>query len=176
VPIKGHPTLIEAMVHAPGVHLWLAGRELDEGYASALRRQVAEAGLADRVAFLGGVDDVPAFLAELDVFALPTPTGEGCPVALLEAMASGLACVAADVPGSRDVIENGRSGILVPPRDAAEMGRALQSLARDAGRRCELGAAGRARALEHFSIPGEVAAYEAMYSEVLGETARRSAA
>jgi len=176
VPIKGHPTLVEAMTRAPGVHLWLAGRELDAAYVAGLRRQVREAGLSERVAFLGGVEDVPALLAELDVFVLPTPTGEGLGVALLEGMASGLACVAADVPGPRDVIENGTSGILVPPGDAAALGKTLQSLAANPSRRRELGEAARQRAVQHFSIPGEIAAYEALYCEALGERRDRSAA
>ncbi len=176
VPIKGHPVLIESLLHVPAAHLWLAGKELDQGYAAQLRRQAAELGVADRVSFLGEVQDVPALLSELDAFVLPTPSGEGCPVALLEAMAAGLACVAADVPGSRDVIESGTSGLLVRPGDPAALGTALRNLAGDAGSRRALGAAARGRILQRYTIDREVAAYEAIYSEILGEELRKNAA
>ncbi len=176
VPIKGHPVLIESLLHVPGAHLWLAGKELDPAHAAGLRKQAGELGVADRVSFLGEIQDVPALLSEVDVFVLPTPTGEGCPVALLEAMSSGLPCVAADVPGSRDVIEDGTSGHLVRPRDPAALGAALRRLAEDAPARRALGAAGRRRVLANYTIDREVAAYEAIYSDILGAELRRNAA
>jgi glycosyltransferase involved in cell wall biosynthesis len=176
VPVKGHPTLIEALAAAPEVVLWIAGRELDERYAADLHSRVHDLGLQDRVSFLGDVKDVPAFLAELDVFVLPTWDQwrmEGCPVALLEAMASGRACVASDIPGSRDAIELGRSGILVPPRDAAALTTALRDLAANAERRATLGRAARARILDRFSIEAEVRAYENLYEGLFTKAVER---
>ncbi|HYX21964.1 MAG TPA: glycosyltransferase, partial [Thermoanaerobaculia bacterium] len=150
LPVKGHPTLIDAIARVPGLRLWLAGKALDEKYAAGLRDRVRALGLEDRVAFLGEVQDVPAFLAELDVFVLPTWNEwrmEGCPVALLEAMSSGRTCVATDIPGSRDIVESDRSGILVPPQDAGALSDVLERLIRDAPRRRALGEAARERAL-----------------------------
>lgn len=171
IPVKGHPTLLEALSRVPGAHLWLAGKELDEPHAAGLRQQVRDAGLESRVSFLGDVQDVPALLAELDVFALPTWDRwrmEGCPVALLEAMAAGLPCVATDIPGSRDIVETGRSGLLVAPRDAAALAEALGKLVADARRRREMGEAARARVLERYAIEIEVAAHERLYEGILG--------
>ncbi len=180
VPVKGHPTLIEALSRVPDVHLWLAGKELDEKYAGELRRQIRDARLEGRVAFLGDVQDVPSLLAELDIFALPTWDQwrmEGCPVALLEAMSSGLPCVATDIPGSRDIVEPDRSGVLVPPRDAGALAEALGQLAGDARRRREIGAAAGARVRAHYAIDIEVRAHEALYESILGGAAgvRRAA-
>ena len=171
LPVKGHQTLIRAVAAVPGVRLWLAGRELDPQYAAALRRDVREANLEGRVEFLGEIRDVPALLVELDVFVLPTwdqGRMEGCPVALLEGMASGRACVATDIPGSRDIVVPGKSGMLVRPRDAAALADALGRLSADARLRSELGAAARERMLDVFSLEKEVRAYEDLYAEALG--------
>jgi glycosyltransferase involved in cell wall biosynthesis len=174
LPVKGHPTLLEAVARVRGVRLWLAGRELDEAYAAVLRKRIAELGLEDRVTFLGEVQDVPALLAELDAFVLPTWNEwrmEGCPVALLEAMSSGLPCVATDIPGSRDVVEAETSGILVPAKDAAALAAALERLAADPALRRTLGEAARGRAVRKYAIEIEVRAHEALYDGLLGARA-----
>ena len=168
VPVKGHPILLDAIARVPGARLWLAGRELDPAYAAGLRARARELGIEERVEFLGGVEDVPALLAELDAFVMATPVGEGCPVALLEAMASGLPCVAADASGFRDVIEPGRSGLLVAPRDAAALGDALEKLSDGEALRRQLGEGARARVLQAFSIDVEVRAHEDLYAGALG--------
>lgn len=180
LPVKGHPTLLEALARTPSIRLWLAGRELDADYAAGLRRQIAELGLGDRVALLGEVREVPALLAELDAFVLPTLNEwrmEGCPVALLEAMSSGLPCVATDIPGSRDVVEADVSGILVPAKDGAALGAALARLASDPALRRTMGEAARARVVGKYAIEIEVRAHEALYEGLLGarETARQAA-
>lgn len=167
VPVKSHQNLIRAMANVPGVFLWLAGKELDAGYAAELRRQVAELGLQDRVKFLGEVQDVPALLSEVDVVVLPTESGEGLGVALLEAMSSGRACVAMDVPGPRDIIEPGVSGLLVRTGDVAALAEALRELAGRPDRRHALSVAARERVVERFTIEGEVAAHEALYDGLL---------
>ena len=116
LPVKGHPALIDAVAEIHDVHLLLAGRPMDTEYAEQLKKQVDELEIADRVHFLGGVEDIPALLAESDIFVLPTlgrGRMEGCPVALLEAMACGKACIVTDIPGSHDLIEHGKSGLLV---------------------------------------------------------------
>jgi len=176
VPIKGHPVLIEAMARVPGAHLWLAGVEHDAKYAAALRRRVAELGLAERVSFVGSVSDIPAFLAEIDVFVLPTQTGEGLGVALLEAMSSGVASVAFEIPGPRDVVESGRNGWLVPAGEVGALAGVLRKLAEDGELRRRLGAEARRCVLERYSIEREVAAYEALYSELLRDGGARNVA
>ncbi|MEO1368151.1 MAG: glycosyltransferase, partial [Acidobacteriota bacterium] len=148
----------------------IAGRALDADYRSALDAQVARLGIGDRVEFLGAVDDVPAFLRSLDAFVLPTWARwrmEGCPVSLLEAMATGLPAVATDIPGSRDLVEDGEGGLLVPPEDADALAGALGRL-EDPALRSRLATSARRRVEAHYAIEREVADHEAIYAEVGG--------
>src|SRR5262249_56395263 len=116
--------VIRGAARVPSAVLLLAGKELDAEYASGLRRLAGELGVSGRVLFLGEVRDVPALLSEIDAFALSTRrTGEGCPVALLEAMSAARACVATEIPGVRDVLSRGRTGLSVPPGDADALAR-----------------------------------------------------
>jgi glycosyltransferase involved in cell wall biosynthesis len=170
LPVKGHPVLILAAASVPGAHLLLAGAGEDSEYGQSLRGQAKRLGVADRVHFLGFVDDVAALLAETDIFALTTRAHgheEGCPVSLLEAMASGRACVATDVAGSRDLLVNGQSGLIVPAGDALALGQAIDRLAKSPGDRRRFGHAALTRVLEHYTIEEEVRAHEAMYAEAL---------
>lgn len=169
VPVKGHPTLLHALAQVPDVHLLLAGKPLDKSYVSALEQLVRELGVQERVTLLGGISDVPSLLTELDIFVLPTISrGEGCPVALLEAMASGCACIATDVAGSRDLIEHERSGLLVPPENPEALAEAIHRLATSSAERTYFGAAARRRVEQHYPIEREVAAHEALYAALLG--------
>lgn len=171
VPVKGHPTLLQATARVPQLHLFIAGRPMDKEYAGTLRQLAADLGIANRVHFLGGVDEVPGFYREMDIAVLPTWAKwrqEGCPVALLEAMACGKACIATDIPGSRDLVVDGCSGLIVPPEDAEAMGGGLARLARAPEFRLGLGAAARQQVLEHYDIAREVKAHEDFYQWVLG--------
>ncbi len=173
VPVKGHPTLIAAIARVPDLHLLLAGKPLDEEYTHSLENLAASFNIQDRVHFLGGVNDIPGLLAELDIFVLPTWGKwrmEGCPVALLEAMSSGRACIATDIPGPRDLVEPNRSGLIVPPEEAGALAAALDRLISAPELRRQLGAAARERILQNFTIEMETAAHIAVYEEILGST------
>jgi glycosyltransferase involved in cell wall biosynthesis len=145
----------------------MAGKPLDQEYTARLENLVQTLGIQDRTHFLGGVQDIPALLSELDIFVLPSRM-EGCPVALLEAMSSGRACVATDIPGARDLLEHGRSGLLVPPENVDATAEALALLASSVELRRALGMAARERVLQNFTIEQEVAANQAIYEEMLG--------
>lgn len=169
VSVKGHPTLLHAMADLPGVHLLIAGSPLDQEYTASLHLHVAQLNLGARVHFLGSIKDIPALLAESDIFVLPTWAKwrmEGCPVALIEAMSCGKACVATDIPGSRDLLEHGKSGLLVPSEDSKALAISLQQLAASPELRRQFGNAARQRVLDHFTIEREVAAHEALYDEI----------
>ncbi|HET6382899.1 MAG TPA: glycosyltransferase [Armatimonadota bacterium] len=167
VPVKGHPTLLEAVAKVPDMRLLIAGSPLDANYFEKLQGMTLKLGLEDRVRFIGNISNVPALLAEVDIFVLPTERrGEGCPVALQEAMACGCACIATDVPGSRDLIEHGMSGWIVPPEESGALAAALKGLAASSELRCSLGEAARAVAVSQFSIAREAADHEALYGEL----------
>lgn len=165
VPVKNYETLIRAVALRPNVVLVIAGRELDAHYAMMLRELAHALSAAARVHFLGDFDDVPALLAELDVFCLASHQ-EGCPVALLEAMACGCACVASDVPGARDLVESGERGLLAVPGNPEAFAEAFDQMASAAVRE-RYGCAARAHVEQHYSIEREVSAHVALYNEIL---------
>jgi len=166
VPQKDHPNLLKAAAALPGIHFLLAGSTADKDYYGELCAMVKALGLEGRVHFCGGVANIPAFLSEVDVIVLASRY-EGFPVALLEAMACAKACVASDIPGPRDQIIDGDSGLLVPSGDPAALAEALDKLIHDPELRQRLGQAARKRVEEHFSIQREVAGHEALYRELV---------
>lgn len=168
VPVKGHPYLLKAMAMLPNAHLILAGRPSDVIYTQQLHQLVGDLGISNRVHFLGKVDDIPALLAESDIFILPTVSkGEGCPVALLEAMACGKTCVATNVPGSRDLIQDQKNGLLAFPEDHESLSNALKTLISDPNLRIQLGQAAYQSILSSYTIDHEVIKYETLYRKIL---------
>lgn len=118
------------------------------------------------VEILGHHNDMPALLRTASLFVLPTYYREGVPKALIEAAASGVAAVTTDTPGCRDIVVDGETGLLVPPRDVESLVKAIELLLRDAERRNEMGHKARLRVLEHFAVEHVVretlATYEAL--------------
>jgi glycosyltransferase involved in cell wall biosynthesis len=143
------------------VHLLIIGTDFDAGNAPVVRA-IAQAGLAGRISLLGERHDIPDLVAGLDIATLPSAWGEGFPNVLGEAMACGVPCVATDIGDSAWII--GRTGIVVPPRDPEALAEALARLVAlgDDGRR-QLGAAARARVIEHCEVDDIVARYAALY-------------
>jgi glycosyltransferase involved in cell wall biosynthesis len=116
---------------------------------------------------LGFVSDIREALNAADIFVLPS-RWEGWPLALAEAMAAGLPCVGTDVPGIRDIVAGGRTGLLVPSQDPAALAGAIGDLAADPAMRDTLAAAGQQEILTKYSIQKNIAAHEKLYLEVAG--------
>jgi len=128
--------------------------------------------LEGRGAILAGPRrDIPEILAASDIVALPSRFGEGCPNALLEAMAAGKPVVAARTGGIPEVVLDGQTGVLVPRENPEALRAALLQLAGDPALRAKLGAAGRDRVAREFPVSKLVQSYEALYSEL---TARKA--
>ncbi|MBQ1460143.1 MAG: glycosyltransferase [Oscillospiraceae bacterium] len=125
-------------------------------------------GVADRVTFAGVIPntDVPRALREMDIFAL-TSLQESFGVAAVEAMAAGLPVAATDVPGFREVIADGETGLIVPVRDPRAMAEALSKLADDPALRRTMGQAGRRRAAALFNWDSNVDAMLACYEGMI---------
>jgi glycosyltransferase involved in cell wall biosynthesis len=128
---------------------------------AAIRRAGLE-GALDRIPVLPGA---AGMLADLDVFLL-TSRFEGGPYAPLEAMREGTAVVLTDVVGSRDAVEDGRTGLLVPPEDPDAAAAAVVGLLRDPDRRGELASTAWARVAEHFDVRAMGAAHDALYADL----------
>jgi glycosyltransferase involved in cell wall biosynthesis len=130
-----------------------------------LEERIREAAAGLPVELLGARGDVPALLASSGGFVLASDY-EGLPLALLEAMATGLPCVATAVDGVPEALEHGREGLLVPPGDPAALAGAVASLVRDPGRARALGAAARERVRRDFSADAMIDAYARLYRDL----------
>ena len=128
--------------------LYLAGAGKSSLRARA-ERLVAELGLEQQVRFLGNVSDLPQRLSRTQIFVLATHW-EGMPLALVEGMAAGCACVVSDVIGAREVVTPEVNGLRVQESDPDSMADALQRLLQDPALAQRLGAAARAQALGHY--------------------------
>ena len=149
---KGFPELFDAM-RSVEARLWVAGERLPSDHAGSLAAAIAKVeadpDLRARVRFLGHRTDMPALYRAADVYVLASHR-EGMPRSIVEAMLSCLPVVATDIRGSREEVVDQETGLLVPVADAAALAGALSRLAADPDLRAQFGAAGFARAREHY--------------------------
>lgn len=162
-PQKDHAVLLDAarLVVASNdrvVFLVAGGGPLED----RLRRRVDDAGLRGKVQLLGARDDVPDLLRAADVFVLSS-AWEGLPITVLEAMASNIPCVVTTVGGNAEALEDGVSGLLVPPRDPVALADAVGRAAADGQLRSRLGRAARAAYESRFTAEGMARQTEALY-------------
>ncbi len=172
-PNKGHATLVAAFdavaTTFPDAALLLVG----EGEERAkLESQIAASSAPDRIHLLGRRSDVPQILKHTDIFVLPT-LFEGLSNALQEAMAMGCACITTDIPENRQLIEPGKTGVLVPPQDVAALQTALRELLEHNAQRETYGTAAQAFIKEHFDLDTVAAQWE---EAMLAEIAEKGAA
>lgn len=167
---KDHATLLRAMALLktrglrPGLQLCGGGKAL---HRAPLERLAAELGVADQVAFLGVVRDVPQRLMATRIAVLSTHY-EGMPLALIEGMAAGCAVIGSAVPGVQEVIADGEDGLLVPEGDAGAMAEAIERLLRDEALATRLAAAARARAVAQFGRERMSDGYTALCRRLAG--------
>ena len=143
----------------------------DGPFLSGLRAFVAQLGISDHVVFAGRLPDrdLHAWYEAADLFVHPT-LYEGSSLVTLEAMAHRRACVVTDAGGLRDKVHNGINGWIVPPGDAAALAAAISGALEDAGRRREMGDAGRGIVERDFSWPATARATMALYQRLLQRT------
>jgi glycosyltransferase involved in cell wall biosynthesis len=199
-PEKGHPTLLEAwpavLAAVPNAHLLVVGegsqRDLLEAQAASLgllggrapspspagMRQLAYVSGTSRpnpsVVFTGRRDDVPAVTAALDVAVLPSYR-EAQGLSILEAMALSRPVVASAVGGIPEMIDDGRTGLLVPPRDPGALAAAIVRLLSDADFAARIGTAGHDLVNERFCVEQMVRAVETIYDDAVADERRLAA-
>ena len=165
---KDYRTLLDALAllvrRGRSFRLVLIGDGKERG---ALERRAAELGLAGRVRFLGERPDVERLLPGIDVFVLSSRE-EGIPNALLEAMAAGRPAVATAVGGTPEVLEDGKTGWLVPPADPAALAAALDAALGDPVEAARRGAAAQRATRERMSIHTMVERHRRFYLEAVG--------
>ena len=172
---KGFPYLLKAAervtLRHPDVRFLVVGEGPRRRDLVSLRDRL---GLKERVRFLGFRTDVPQILTDSDLFVLPS-LWEGFPIALLEAMAAGIAVVATDVPGVREVVADGETGLVVPRKDMGALAGALCRLLDDPDLRRRFARAGRRKVEGEFGWGKVVAATMSLYERLLWEATPRSA-
>jgi len=168
---KGVQDLVEAVHLArrrnPGLRLLMAGKS-DPGNPGSLAEATLEAMATDpAVDWLGHLPDVRDLWRRVDIACVPSRGGEGVPKALLEAGACGRPVVATDVPGCREVVVDGKTGVMVPPRDPEALAGALADLAENAERRRAYAVAIRDKVEAEFAEPAIVGAMLAVYDRAV---------
>ena len=163
---KGHRYLFDALTSQPAladVHLLVVG---DGAQRDALVSDVDAKGLSSRVHFLGARRDLGNLLAAMDLFVLPS-LWEGLPLSMVLAMGAGLPIVATRVAGIPEVVDDGRTGLLVAPRDVDALGAALARLFGDPELRRRIGEDARAAVLPRFGVDRYVDSVAALYDRLL---------
>jgi len=167
-PEKGHPTLLEAwprvLQQVPNAYLLIVG---EGGQREALERQARELRIAHRVVFTGRRDDVPAVTAALDCAVLPSYR-EAQGLTILEAMALSRPVVASNVGGIPEMIDDGVSGLLVPPRDAPALAAAISRILLDHPFADTIARAGHDLVHDRFCVELMVRAIETIYDDGAG--------
>jgi len=162
---KGHAVLLDALARLrdPRLHAVVVG----EGEcAAALERRAKALGIADRVRFTGFSREIPDVLRGLDVFVLPSLC-EGFPNTLVEAMSTGLPCIATSLGCISEIVDHGRNGLLVAPGDAEALATALRQLIADPARRRALGSGARRRVETGFGLEATTDGFVAVVSTIL---------
>ena len=173
VPIKGHDVLLRALAaireELPALSLEVAG---DGPLDAELRAAAGSLGLDGVVSFLGRVAPATPVVERAEIVVVPSH-GEGFGMAALEAMERGRPVIASAVGGLPEIVEDGRTGLLVPSGDVDALAGAILDLARDRARTEVMGAAGRARALSEFSQERCTDRIEALYRDALAAAGER---
>lgn len=165
---KGLDTLLHAMADLPDVHLNIVG---DGPMRVPWETLTAELGIADHVHFVGEVDDtdLPALYHQAHLFVLPANArAEAFGIVILEAMASALPCITTEVgTGTSWVVQDGITGLVVPPLAPQALVKAIRCLLDDHQRRAAMGRAARARVEAEFTLEQMVARVQAVYEDIL---------
>ncbi|MBN1893813.1 glycosyltransferase [bacterium] len=162
-PQKGHRYLIQAapaiVKKNPAVRFLLIG---DGELRQELKSQVKALGLEKHFMFLGFRDDVHQLIQAIDIFTLPS-LYEGLPNVILEAMAAGKPVVATPADGTRELIETGNTGILVPPKDPPALAAAINRLIGNERLAAAMGRRGLEKIVRDHSLESQVRAFEELY-------------
>ena len=166
---KGYETLIQAasrLKHDEQLDfvIRIAGRD-EAGNLAKYQALLKKLTLSDNVIFLGNVDNVAALLGETDMFIHPSYT-EGLPNGIIEAMASGLPVIASKVGGIPELVQEGHSGYLCPPKDAEALAKSIASLAKDSQKIYDMGQYGLFYVKDNFALDKSLKSYIELYQNL----------
>ena len=162
---KGLDVLLRALTHLPrDIGLTVVGDGID---AEALRATAGTLDLVDRIRWTGAQPQtaLPGFYRRAELVITPAAAPEGLGLVGVEALLCETPVIASDLGGARDIVESERTGLLVPPGDAAALARAIADALGNASRRAEWGREGRTRMLARFAPASCAAVYRTVYAE-----------
>jgi glycosyltransferase involved in cell wall biosynthesis len=177
-PSKGHELLLDALHRLknelPDFKLLIVGKDryyfelFRHSYLEVLNQRVEALGLSRQVIFTDQRPDVQAILAACDLYTMPS-SEEPCAVVFAEAMAMKKAVIALDDGGTREVVEDGKSGLLSPPQDIEQLAKNIFTLVNNPVRCTQMGEYGRKRVEDYFNSRRLTDDVERVYRSVLGE-------
>lgn len=165
---KGYHDLVEALQRVRDMPWQALFIGPDEGFLTSIMHQINQHRLQDRIRILGQRKDITDLLAVTDVYVLPSYR-EGLPRSLIEAQAMAVPCVATNIRGCREVVEEGVTGFLITPGDSEALGAALQKLLKEPELRLRMGQEGRWRMHRCFDEAEVGRKVMAVYEEVLND-------
>lgn len=170
---KGQHVLVEALRALPDVQCLVVGDPLfgEEPYRERLVRRIDELGLSERVRLCGFRADIPAVMQACDMIVHASTAAEPFGRVIVEAMLADRPVIASDAGGAREIVEDGASGILVPPGDADQLAAAIGRILEDRELAARLATGGRARALAQFGLTRTLGRIALVVSEVAAAAA-----
>jgi glycosyltransferase involved in cell wall biosynthesis len=166
---KGHIYLLQAILKLkhkfPDIKVLIVG---DGPLMDELKSYTSSSGLSNNVIFTGFRRDIPALLSIMDIFVFPS-LWEGLPNALIEAMASGKAIIASNLPQIKEVLDSDGLGILVPPKDSDSISQSINFLLKNEKIVKKMGNSAKNMACTRFNIENTVKIYEKMFEKILIE-------
>jgi glycosyltransferase involved in cell wall biosynthesis len=168
-PWKGQDVFIRAAAEVrqsfPRAQFYIVGSALfgEENYERQVRDLTGSYGIPDLVTFTGFRSDVLSVIADMDLIVHASTIGEPFGQVIIEGMAAGKPVIATNGGGVPEIVEDGKTGILVPMRDASAMAEAMKLLIADRGLAADMGALGRKRVLDRFTIQHTARKIEAIY-------------
>jgi glycosyltransferase involved in cell wall biosynthesis len=167
---KGQHVMVEALAQLPDVHVLFVGKPLfqeEDRYQAELLEQVVQRGVQDRVHFLGFRRDIPELLHVVDAVVHTSIAAEPFGRVVVEGMLAGRPVVATRAGGVLEIIDDGRTGLLVPPGDAAALAQVLARIQAQPQAFQEMAAAGQADAQTRFALSSVLQAVEAQVAAVM---------
>lgn len=168
ISIKGQSYIMQAIARLlsafPGIKLLIVGDGPDR---IKLEEEARGLGISEKVLFAGNREDMPELYAAMDIFVLASTAREGLPLTAAEALATSLPVVATDVGGTGEIVIDGETGLLVRPKDAAAIAKAIEVFLNDPEKARQMGVAGRKLCEEKFSKDAMIKGVEALYEAYL---------
>jgi glycosyltransferase involved in cell wall biosynthesis len=174
-PWKGQHIFLQAAAlvrqNFPDARFFIVGSALfgEAEYDRKVRALTESLGISDRVTFTGFRKDVPNVIADMDLIVHASTTGEPFGQVIIEGMAAGKPVIATDGGGVPEIVEDGKTGILVPMGDVQAMADAIARLLADPALAADMGARGRERVRDHFTIERKARKVEAVYQGMFSQ-------